>query len=297
MTRDFDDILNQCVESMLAGDSIEACLARYPEHARELEPLLRTAFATAQASHVEPRPEFRAAARQRLMTALAQRAERRRWRFSLFGWQRRWAFAVTVALVILLSGTGTVFAAENSLPGDALYEVKMASEEVRLALTRGDLDRAKLEVAFAQRRIVEMEEMVGRGKPQMVDALALRLANHIERVERLNISAQRPRDVEELRTILERDGQRQLSSLDALLERAPERAKPVLRQTIEMTENRYQRALRAVGGDAEKIKMRLKPGGGPPVQVKPKSSAPAPLQVKPSTLKKQGNTGRGGQSR
>ena len=37
------DILNRCLEEIAAGETIGACLARYPEHAAELGPLLAMA--------------------------------------------------------------------------------------------------------------------------------------------------------------------------------------------------------------------------------------------------------------
>jgi hypothetical protein len=57
--RVFDDVLNECVDRVLKGVSVEACLRAFPEYAAELEPLLQTAVDTRKAAAVVPRPEFR----------------------------------------------------------------------------------------------------------------------------------------------------------------------------------------------------------------------------------------------
>ena len=58
--KEFDNILNECLERVLTeGETVEQCLASYPDHASELEPLLQTALFDRKASAVKPRLEFR----------------------------------------------------------------------------------------------------------------------------------------------------------------------------------------------------------------------------------------------
>ena len=60
MAERFEDTLDECLEKMRQGDSMEQCLARHAERAAELEPLLRVAAAAQKASlAVEPRQEFK----------------------------------------------------------------------------------------------------------------------------------------------------------------------------------------------------------------------------------------------
>ena len=74
MSASFDDILNDCLDRMAAGETPGRCVGRYPEHADELEPLLATASATHRlASATVPRPEARAAGLARLNRAIAER--------------------------------------------------------------------------------------------------------------------------------------------------------------------------------------------------------------------------------
>jgi hypothetical protein len=62
-------ILDQCLEDIRQRHaSIADCLARYPEHAKELEPLLQAALAFEQAASVQPTPEFKQALRERILS-------------------------------------------------------------------------------------------------------------------------------------------------------------------------------------------------------------------------------------
>ena len=69
--KEFDNILNECLESLLTGgETIEQCLAQYPEQALELRPLLETALAARKVSSIQPRPEFKSRARYQFRAAL-----------------------------------------------------------------------------------------------------------------------------------------------------------------------------------------------------------------------------------
>ena len=67
---EFENILDECLERLIKGETVEQCLESYPEQALELEPLLRTAQATREASAIAPRAEFRARARYEFTSAL-----------------------------------------------------------------------------------------------------------------------------------------------------------------------------------------------------------------------------------
>ena len=56
----FEDALDACIDALIRGDSIERCLARHPERARELEPLLLAAQEMITAPRPLPVPELKA---------------------------------------------------------------------------------------------------------------------------------------------------------------------------------------------------------------------------------------------
>jgi hypothetical protein len=163
MKKEFDDILDICLDRiLLKGDTIEQCLESYPERAAELEPLLRTALSTVKASSsIKPRPEFERIGKHRLLAALEQnRKKRTEPRTRLWSWHRRWATALVAVLVILLAGVGTVSASASSLPGDTLYPVKTAAENVQGFFTFGSEAKANFYMSLAQRRLNELNKLV-----------------------------------------------------------------------------------------------------------------------------------------
>ena len=65
MKEELDAILDDCIDRMKAGESLEDCLASYSEYAQDLEPLLRTVSGFGDAHIPVPRPAPKATARQR----------------------------------------------------------------------------------------------------------------------------------------------------------------------------------------------------------------------------------------
>src|SRR4030065_274127 len=155
--KEFDKILDECLDYILDGGDIEACLAQHPEHATELEPMLRTALETRNAAAIKPNPEFRQRAGNEFQAAIREmpsQAPR-----SAFRWQVRWMTPLAVVIVLLMAGSGTVAAASNSLPDSPLYQVKLATESIQLAFTPSDLGKAELYARFTDRRVDEIIRM------------------------------------------------------------------------------------------------------------------------------------------
>ncbi len=271
---DLDNILEDCLERLLVnGETVEQCLQSYPEQAAELEPLLLTALATKQASAVSPRPEFRARARYQFRSALREaKSERNR---PLFSWQPRWATVLIVALVLVLAGGGTVLAADGSMPDSPLYQVKLATEQVRLRLTRSDLGKAQLHAQLADKRVLEIARMAEKGKPDQLERATRRLDTSLSMIVRLvaaeeartrvllappaskalapaEEASDRPipaiKDMKrtELMAAIARYAQRHPEALRAALQRAPESAKPALRRAIAVSVAGYERVLRSL---------------------------------------------------
>lgn len=184
--REFDNILDECLERVLTkGETIDQCLSWYPEYAVELEPLLRTALATKEATAIRPRPEFRERASYQFRSALREMESKKGRGF--FIWQPRWATAVIVVIVLLLAGSGTVAAAGNSMPDEPLYQVKLATEAVQLALTPSDLGKAELHVKLADKRVDEIIKMADKGKAEQVEKTAERLNTQLMAVAELAV--------------------------------------------------------------------------------------------------------------
>ncbi len=272
--RELDDILDDCLERLLAkGETLEQCLASYPEQAVELKPLLETALATKQASAIEPRPEFKARARYQFRSALQEMEPKRR--LSFLDWWPRWATAVAIVLVLLLAGGGTVAAASGSMPDEPLYPVKIASEQARLMLTFSALSKAELYTNLVDKRVSEIVYVANKGDARQVELVTERLKYFLVRIATLasvqrgeggvmmapapalapDESAEKGEDVNiqangrnKLRQILALYAINHPARLRAILQQTPESARPALREAIAISVAGYEKALTAAGG-------------------------------------------------
>jgi hypothetical protein len=178
-----EEAFSEAVEFLRTGGSIDAFLKEHPEPASELAPLLDTVTSVRARRAVPARPaEIALASRERFMAA-AQRtvvAPSPKPLGVLAGWaalfgnsagSRRlsYAMAALLAVVLLLglSTTGVVTAAASALPGEPLYQVKLASEQVQLLLARDDSARQAIERAIADRRILEAQTITQLRRPVM----------------------------------------------------------------------------------------------------------------------------------
>lgn len=73
-------------------------------------------------------------------------------------WSKIFRYGLPSLLGISLLG-GTAFASGNAKPGDILYPVKRAVEQVRLNLAVSDTTKAELQAQFAQERLKELKEI------------------------------------------------------------------------------------------------------------------------------------------
>jgi len=176
--REFENIFDDCLERLARGETLMQCLESHPEQAAQLELLLRTVQAARETSAILPRPEFRARARYEFHSALQEAASKKR--PSLFGLRTRLVTAMVALSIILVSGGGTVVMASSSMPDNPLYPVKLATEEVQLALTPSDIDKAKVCVMQADRRVDEIVYLADKGDAQQVDVAAERLDECLE---------------------------------------------------------------------------------------------------------------------
>jgi hypothetical protein len=170
---ELENILDECLDRLAGGETLEQCLRSYPEQAAQLEPLLQMAQAVIKASAITPRAEFKARARYEFHSALQAEATKRR--RPLFSLGRRWSVALMVVSILLLAGGGTAAASSNSMPDSPLYPMKLAAEQVQLTLTPSDIGKARLCAVLADRRVAEIICMADKGDAQRVELATQRL--------------------------------------------------------------------------------------------------------------------------
>ena len=201
--RTFDSILDECLLSMQHGDSLDACLDRYPSHADRLRPLLALADKVGRTPPNLPRPWQQATAWHRVK----QRADELRApppgvrvQLPFAAWLR--PVAITAAVLAAFFGVtgGTALAAQNSLPDSPLYRVKLATEEVRLLFVFDDTREAEILIDQSNERMDEILTLARQDKPipgNVLSALRNRnertaniLADHQEQADLLTTFAQ-----------------------------------------------------------------------------------------------------------
>jgi len=248
MAERFENILEECLERLRQGESLEECLARYPEQAAELEPLLRVAMASQKASSdVALRPEFRARTRYQIQSQLHDKEPKGEpKKAGLVAWVPKWAVVVaSVVLIFLLAGTGTVAASSTSMPDDTLYPVKLATERVQLRLSRGNVRKARVNVHLADRRVKEIVYLAKKGDSRRLDRALLRLEGHMEAIEQvIEANEDRPK-VQEAMTALKALLEERIAENEAAIQGAANNTDEpgILSRVLERYRQRYQGAL------------------------------------------------------
>ena len=270
--RRFDNILEQCLERLLVkGETIEECLASYPQQAEALKPLLQTAAAAKRIRTLEPSPEFRAKARYQFRSALQEAASRKSRPF--FAWRFRWATAVATVLVLPLASGSMVAAASNSMPDEPLYHVKLAVEQLQLRLTPSALGKANLYARLADRRVAEIKRMAQKGNVSLIGLVTRRLDNQLTMIASLAVIHRQESNVldkasqptapetetrngqafsiqdgnrDRLIILLQQYAISHPAALRVLLAAAPEEVRPALLRAIAVSERGYEKALKSL---------------------------------------------------
>ncbi|MBI2322057.1 MAG: hypothetical protein HYU88_08195, partial [Chloroflexi bacterium] len=256
-----DVLLDQCVADVKAGRRTAAqCLADHADARAELGPLLRIALAVVPPA-VAPDPTRKARARYAFVAALhgekwgETRGKKRRpwWAQGLFGALPRLSVpalsALAIAALVLTTG-GAAFAAQEAQPGEVLYGVKLAIEQVQVATATSDEARAQVYLDLAARRLTEVERAFDSNNPaaagMAAEAHARALADaeaHLERAEGQGqpvdaVLARFEASIQRQQAALQKAGARADEAAQAPIERARERAQRGLERAKERASER-----------------------------------------------------------
>jgi hypothetical protein len=209
--------------------------------------LARRVEASAQA--VGPTQGFHASARARLMASmwkapassasLVRQPPPQSWRLRLAisGWFTRVAAALSA---VALAGAATASASASALPGDPLYAIKQAGEQVAMATATDGAARQQLLVRQAETRLDETSRLLEQGRDAEAGLNALRYSEVLEATAGA-VAASEP-----VETSLQAGRER----LASLLVHAPLPARPGLQRALGAAERglaqRAQRRLAAV---------------------------------------------------
>lgn len=154
----------------------------------EIADLVAAAEQICLAATIEPSEDFRSSLRVQLMAEAATVLSpdgpvRRPKKHRRLGWRRgpvhapsyalrRRLAGITAALVTAASFIGLVGTSAEALPGEMLYPVKRAVENVELAFHKDDLARGQFRLAQASERLAEARRLTEASSPQSQSRVA-----------------------------------------------------------------------------------------------------------------------------
>ncbi len=141
-------------------------------------------------------------------------------------------------IVSLLGGTGaaTVYASQDSLPGETLYPVKIWSEDVQLDLTADQEKKLDLSMDFTDRRLDEIQQLIQADLPvdeTVVDTLAETMDESLEILDDIP----EPATMDKLMTRLMTQQQLMIQDCDCLEEPLKLQIQEMMQTRIRAVEN------------------------------------------------------------
>ena len=167
-----DQLLEDCLQAIELGDTIETVVSRYPEFADELRPILETALSAKNKNMFGVSPVVVRRNRAKLLQHAAQMREGKLKRSSQGVWfasLRRVVVTLIVLTAVFASGTSLVRASSSTVPGDRLYPVKRTWEDVLVFATFNMQHREVLELEQENKRLEELQELFEKGRSASVD--------------------------------------------------------------------------------------------------------------------------------
>lgn len=174
MREDIYTILENCLTMLDQGSDLEACLARYPDYASELRPLLIASMDAESLSVKELPLDVVRRSRSKFLNVAAEMREQSSRKKATFGLPVKRVFRISfVALITLLmlvgvGGTGLVRASAVALPGDQFYPVKITWEKLLLKMAVSQIEREVLEDRFERERVEEVEDLFSSSRSEKV---------------------------------------------------------------------------------------------------------------------------------
>lgn len=176
-------ILDTCLENIASGSStVDSVIEQYPEHAEVLRPPLEAAQWLRSRSEVfNPRPGFVKLSRRRLIDRFQRNntnspnsaLETIRSIPAFFQGRKaamQYSALLTLTAVLLFVGyQSTSFLVQRSIPGDPLYNTKLAQENLRISLSSNQEQEVRLRIKFAQLRVIEMQELILADRHWLLD--------------------------------------------------------------------------------------------------------------------------------
>jgi len=155
---------------------------------------------------------------------------------------------VIIAIILTLSAAGaTAHASQTSLPGDTLYPVKLATEQVRMALPGDDLSKAERALTLAERRVQEMEVLSDSERAQHVGLVSDRYDDAMRAaLDMMRWAGVKGLVATDVAVRIAEATIRHLSVLDGVYDVLPDGAKPAIEHARNVAQTGHFRALKVL---------------------------------------------------
>lgn len=246
-----EKIVQSCLDLLQDGQgTIDTILARYPGLEDELRPRLESAiWLSSRRDAFNPRPGFVRASRSRLVAQIQEEMKAAPppavplsgntfWRFWQNLFRSRDVFQLAVVLVLVVTfitvSSGVALAAQSALPGEPFYSVKITLENVQIAVTPSNSKDAQLRIAFAQKRLVEMQSLILEGRYEYVPQTVANFELQVDQAVKLmnEVTNQNPDRGKELARQLQQTLAEQSTVLQVLAGVVPQETKPEVERAI-----------------------------------------------------------------
>ncbi len=243
-------ILDSCLDQISSGsETVDSVLEQYPIYKDQLKPALEAAQWLQNRKEVfNPRPGFVQLSHRRLVNRFKSSSagvetatgDTKNWLLGLFQERRlvvQYLALLTLTAVLLLVGyRSTVFLIQRSIPGDPLYDTKLAQEELSISLSSSEEQQTRLRIEFAQRRVVEMQELVLSGREIYLEETFANFKYQMDEAAAVisTMSETDPNGANELSDVFAQTLSVPVRNLVGILDATPEFASAVFRDSLNM---------------------------------------------------------------
>jgi hypothetical protein len=198
--KNYELIMDVCLKRILeGGESFADVIADYPDHQGQLRVDIDTALWFHQKGEtVAPRSGFIQSSRRNMVQRLENNSRQERsWHKRLTIKDTLWVQGVLAALVLLVFYYGGLMVAvDRSLPGDQLYRVKIAMEDLRLMLTLDAAKDARLHRMYAQDHLIACARVKSLGRYEDAEFALRYYERHMVGLSRTVLALSRSSSVE-----------------------------------------------------------------------------------------------------
>ena len=183
-----DKIIDDCIDRIRSGETIDDCLHVYPHYQDVLTSLLPSIISLNDSTNaIKPDQKVKTQGLIHLQKEVDSRFQNKVF-WNLKKWHPRFTKVALASLTVLILIPGLFLGADrasaSSVPGEPVYWIKKSKENISLMIPRSDTGRAQRHAQIAKNRAQEARRLVQLGKLSEAENHSGKIRSH------LSISAQ-----------------------------------------------------------------------------------------------------------